>query len=330
MRRDSFHIAITTGEPAGIGPEISMRAAQEFVLTHPDVYLHVLGDPELCEPYRPPGDDSHILYQPIHLGSKNHPGQLNPENVPYVLNILDCAIAGCLDHTYDAMVTAPLQKSVINQAGIAFTGHTEYLAKQCGVDKVVMMLCGEVRGFAGIADPSTMRVALVTTHLPVAMISAQIQKEVILQTLVILHESFQTYFGISQPRIQVSGLNPHAGENGYLGREEIDAIIPAIEHAQNLGIVVTGPYPADTMFRLQALDQIDVFLAMYHDQGLIPLKMACFGTGVNITLGLPIIRSSVDHGTALGIAGKNIADHRSMLQAIEYAYQMAKHATSGS
>jgi 4-hydroxythreonine-4-phosphate dehydrogenase len=213
---------------------------------------------------------------------------------------------------------------VINLAGISFTGHTEYLAERCHVKRVVMMLCAPLaQGFLGLQSAAHLRVALATTHLPLQNVSQALTKATLLETIQIVHQDLQRKFGISHPHIRVAGLNPHAGESGYLGREEIDVIIPAIESAKALGIDVVGPFPGDTMFDLKALQKVDAFIAMYHDQGLAPFKFVTFGGGVNVTLGLPIIRTSVDHGTALDIAGKGMADSGSMLEALRLAYQLA-------
>jgi 4-hydroxythreonine-4-phosphate dehydrogenase len=227
------------------------------------------------------------------------------------------------------MVTAPLQKSIINDFGISFTGHTEYLAEKAGVSQVVMMLCGEVSGVKQV-KPTMMRVALASTHIALKDVSLAMNSEEICRTLEIIHQCLRKYFGISNPRISVAGLNPHAGENGYLGDEEINIILPAIKKAQMNGISAIGPFPADTMFRYENLEHVDVFLAMYHDQGLIPLKMATFGHGVNVTLGLPIIRTSVDHGTALDLAQSGKADFGSMYEALRVAYQMVKNDSSSA
>jgi 4-hydroxythreonine-4-phosphate dehydrogenase len=230
---------------------------------------------------------------------------------------------------YDAMVTAPLQKSIINDYGMDFTGHTEYLASKAGLSKVVMMLCGEIDS-PKERQNCFMRVALATTHVALKDIAKIINTEDILEIIQIIHQSCKQNFGLPDPRISVAGLNPHAGENGYLGREEIEIITPAIQKAKSMGIDVSGPYPGDTLFRYKNIEQVDVFLAMYHDQGLIPLKMATFGQGVNVTLGLPIIRTSVDHGTALDISANGNADIGSMYQAIVLAYEMVKNGSSGT
>jgi 4-hydroxythreonine-4-phosphate dehydrogenase len=217
---------------------------------------------------------------------------------------------------------------VINEGGtssdVLFTGHTEYLAKLCHREHVVMMLCAALPGgFLGLQKSCDLRVALVTTHLPLREVPGALDRQHILEAIQIVDRDLQTKFGIAQPVIRVAGLNPHAGESGYLGREEIDVIAPAIEAAKQLGIQVSGPYPGDTMFDAKALDSVDAFIAMYHDQGLAPFKFVSFGGGVNVTLGLPIIRTSVDHGTALDIAGKGLADSGSMLEALRLAYQLA-------
>jgi 4-hydroxythreonine-4-phosphate dehydrogenase len=253
-------------------------------------------------------------------------GQLDANNADYVLATLDAAIAGCQAGRFKAMVTAPVHKGIINQSGIAFTGHTEYLAAACGVERVVMLLCANLpAGLMGLQRGLPLRVALTTIHMPLALVSAQITVKTVLETIEILHAGLKTQFGIAQPRILVAGLNPHAGEGGYLGSEESIAIEPAIAQAQQAGIRVEGPFPGDTLFDLHSLDRVDAYLAMYHDQGLAPFKFVTFNTGVNVTLGLPIIRTSVDHGTALDIAGKGVADAGSMLEALRLAYQLALH-----
>jgi 4-hydroxythreonine-4-phosphate dehydrogenase len=212
-----------------------------------------------------------------------------------------------------------------------FTGHTEYLAKLCNQDHVVMMLCATLpAGFLGLQRSHALRVALVTTHLPLRDVASALNYEHILETICIVDGDLRTKFGITRPVIRVAGLNPHAGESGYLGREEIDVIAPAIEAAKELGIQVSGPYPGDTMFDAGCLESVDAFIAMYHDQGLAPFKFVSFGGGVNVTLGLPIIRTSVDHGTALDIAGKGIADSGSMFEALSLAYQLAVNSQNAN
>jgi 4-hydroxythreonine-4-phosphate dehydrogenase len=317
-------LVITTGEPAGIGPEVSIAAAKQFVIEQPNASISLLGDQSLLKSASQASDPERLQIEVIPLIAPSIPGTLNSQNGQYVIQLLDRAIDGCLAGQFDAMVTAPVQKSVINQAGLPFTGHTEYLAQRCGVHHVVMMLSASLeKGFLGIPSQRDLRVALVTTHTPLQKVSALLSQELILDTIQIVQRDLQSKMGIAEPSIRVSGLNPHAGESGYLGREEIDMISPAIETARKMGINVSGPYPGDTMFEPKALEGVDAFIAMYHDQGLAPFKFVTFGGGVNITLGLPIIRTSVDHGTALDIAGKGMADSGSMLEAIRVAYQMA-------
>ena len=320
------NLVITTGEPAGIGPEVSLAAAIEFLREKEDVGITLLGDEGLLK--LPQGlslELSQRLHiQPIKLEAPITAGVLNSDNAKYVIKLLDQAIAGCLQSHFDAMITAPLQKSIINDAGTPFTGHTEYLADRCHVSHVVMMLCASLPvGFLGAHAPRELRVALVTTHLPLKVVPQALSYDLILDAIQIVNRDLQTKFGILQPIIRMAGLNPHAGESGYLGREEIDIISPAIKAAQKMGIQVSGPYPGDTMFDAESVAQTDAFIAMYHDQGLAPFKFVTFGKGVNVTLGLPIIRVSVDHGTALDIAGKGKADSGSMLEALRLAYQLA-------
>lgn len=324
-------IAITCGEPAGIGPEIALRAALD--VAHTDCLL--IGDAAqlkalamLVAPARVPraiGSVDEFAHHPNELcvldcplAVPARPGQLDARNGTAVLQMLDAAIDATLSQQVDALVTAPVQKSTINDAGFAFTGHTEYLAAKTGTEQVVMMLAGET-------DDGLLRVALATTHLPLSAVPAAITRDSLATTLSILHHDLVAHFGISQPRILVTGLNPHAGEGGYLGREEIDVITPVIEQARTKGWQVSGPYPADTLFQPRHLRDADCVLAMYHDQGLPVLKHASFGRGVNITLGLPIIRTSVDHGTALDLAATGLgnADYSSMSEAIRVACEMA-------
>lgn len=330
-------IAITCGEPAGIGPEISIRAAWELRC---DVRSVLLGDAAflsmLAADINPAIRLSAISLQAVRndglpcfprdqiavidcpLATPVVAGRLDAQNGRSVLQTLDIAIDGALQRRFDAIVTAPLQKSTINDAGVPFTGHTEYLAEKTGTRQVVMML-------ATNATPQPLRVALATTHLALKEVAAAITFDSLSGILAILHTDLQKKFGIAKPRILVTGLNPHAGEDGYLGREEIDVIKPVLQAAQAKGIDVQGPYPADTLFQQRHLQHADCVLAMYHDQGLPVLKYASFGLGVNITLGLPIIRTSVDHGTALDLAAAGLghADHGSMLEAIRVAAQMA-------
>ncbi len=325
-------IAITCGEPAGVGPEISVRAALEVtdceivligdaiqiadLLTHlsPLTELHSIQVDELATSSRSAGRIS-VIDCP--LAARPVPGKLDHRNGRSVLNTLDVAIDGALHQQFDAIVTAPIQKSTINDAGVAFTGHTEYLAEKTSTPQVVMMLLGPAGGY-------TLRVALATTHLPLKDVSAALTQSSVLRTLEIIHDDLIHRFGIAEPRILVAGLNPHAGEGGYLGREEIDVIEPVIRQLREKNWHVSGPYPADTLFQPKYLKESDCVLAMFHDQGLPVLKFATFGQGVNITLGLPIIRTSVDHGTALDIAGQglNLADHTSMSAALRAAVEM--------
>jgi 4-hydroxythreonine-4-phosphate dehydrogenase len=323
------NLVISSGEPAGIGPEVSTAAALAFLLEQPASTITLLGDASLFSVNNIPKELSNRLkLESIALASPVTAGQLNPANAQYVLSILDAAAKGCLESRFDAMVTAPIQKSVINQGNTSnedlFTGHTEYLAKLCHQDHVVMMLCATLSAsFLGLQKSRDLRVALVTTHLPLIEVPGALNQQKILETIQVVDRDLREKFGIAKPVIRIAGLNPHAGESGYLGREEIDVIIPAIEAAKDLGIQVSGPYPGDTMFDAKALDSVDAFIAMYHDQGLAPFKFVSFGGGVNVTLGLPIIRTSVDHGTALDIAGKGLADPSSMLEALRLAYQLA-------
>jgi len=320
------NLVISSGEPAGIGPEISLAAACTFLKEQPNAHITVLGNATLLQ--TPKNIDSEISkrleIQSVEISESVTAGTLNPANAQYVLNLLNAAVAGCLTGCFDAMITAPLQKSIINVAGTPFSGHTEYLAEVCKLDHVVMMLCALLpAGFMGLKAPRELRVAVATTHLPLKDVPSALTQKHILETIQIVHRDLQHKFGISNPVIRVAGLNPHAGESGYLGREEIEIISPAIQLAQGEGIQVAGPYPGDTMFEANSLEHVDAYIAMYHDQGLAPFKFVTFGGGVNVTLGLPIIRTSVDHGTALDIAGKGIADPSSMHEALRLAYQLA-------
>jgi len=323
------NLVISSGEPAGVGPEVSIAAAVTFLQEQPASAITLLGDTSLFPMSGISKElSTRLKVESSPLASAVISGQLNPANAQYVLNLLDTAVLGCLDGRFDAMVTAPIQKSVINE-GVAssdtlFTGHTEYLAKLCHQEHVVMMLCATLpAGFLRLQKSRDLRVALVTTHLPLREVPEALNQQHILETIQIVDHDLRTQFNVAKPVIRVAGLNPHAGESGYLGREEIDVIAPAIDAAKRLGIEVSGPYPGDTMFDAKALDHVDAFIAMYHDQGLAPFKFVSFGGGVNVTLGLPIIRTSVDHGTALDIAGKGIVDSSSMLAALRLAYQLA-------
>jgi 4-hydroxythreonine-4-phosphate dehydrogenase len=334
-------IAITCGEPAGIGPEIALKAAWELrgsvngVLVgdsaflsltaadiDPAIRLVALSPQALRNSGLPDLSVDRIAVIDCPLSVPVVPGKLDAQNGRAVLQTLDIAIEGVLQGWFDAIVTAPLQKSTINDAGVPFTGHTEYLAEKTGTPQVVMMLAG--------GEAPKLRVALATTHLALKDVPAAITFGSLARTLDIVHHDLQRKFGLARPRILVTGLNPHAGEGGYLGREEIDVITPVLQAARAKGIDATGPYPADTLFQPKYLEQADCVLAMYHDQGLPVLKHASFGRGVNITLGLPIIRTSVDHGTALDLAARGVghADHGSMIEAIKVAAQMAAASTA--
>jgi 4-hydroxythreonine-4-phosphate dehydrogenase len=243
------------------------------------------------------------------------PGRLDPANSPYVLAVLERAVSGCLSGEYGAMVTAPVQKSVINDAGIAFTGHTEFLAEKARAAYVVMMLVG-----------GGLRVALATTHLALKDVPGAISRDGLVRTLRVLDRDLRQRFRISKPRILVAGLNPHSGESGHLGTEDLELIAPAISQSRKEGIDASGPIPADTLFVPERLKQADAVLAMYHDQGLPVLKYASFGRGVNVTLGLPFVRTSVDHGTALDLAGTGKADPGSLIEAVKLAIELASPA----
>lgn len=316
-------LVITTGEPAGIGPAVSIEAAQAFLREQGDVRITLVGDPVLFTGMAP---SERLLLEPIQLSANAVPGELNAANAQYVLSLLDAAVDGCRTGRFHAMVTAPVHKGIINQSGIPFTGHTEYLAARCHVERVVMMLCANLpAGLFGLDQPLPLRVALATIHLPLAEVPSQISIASVLETIQIVDRDLKDRFGIRCPRIQVAGLNPHAGEGGYLGTEEITLISPAIMQAKQLGIAVEGPFPGDTMFDLRPRNRVDAYIAMYHDQGLAPFKLVSFGGGVNVTLGLPIIRTSVDHGTALDIAAQGSADSGSMLEALRLAFQLAQN-----
>lgn len=320
-----FHLAVTSGEPAGIGPEVSLGAAKEFLETHDDVTLHLVGDASFFSQIR----HTRCIVEHVALSAPNRPGQLNTANASYVLQTLNHAIEGCLSGQYQGMITAPVQKSVINEAGITFSGHTEYLAQKCHIPRVVMMLCGKPI-FESDMLPKQLRVALLTTHIPLAQVPKEITSERIEQIITILDAELKKRFAITKPTIAVTGLNPHAGESGHMGREEIDVIEPTLNQLKQKGYDVIGPLSGDTVFNPKTFQHADVVLAMYHDQGLAPFKFATFGEGVNVTLGLPIIRTSVDHGTALDIAGKGLANKASMLAALQVAYDMARNSFGSS
>jgi 4-hydroxythreonine-4-phosphate dehydrogenase len=320
-------IALTSGEPAGIGPDVCLAAAAQRL----DCDLVCLGDRDLlAERARilgrkvelRPYDGHSRAHVPGTLLVEHHPlrvpavvGRLDPGNGPYVLRLLERACDGARGGEFAAIVTAPVHKGVINDAGIPFTGHTEFLAGRTGAPRPVMMLATD-----------SLRVALATTHLPLARVSAAITGELLCEVLEILDRDLARWWGLDRPRIAVCGLNPHAGEGGHLGDEEIRVIVPAIARMRERGLRIAGPLPADTAFVPGVLADFDVVLAMYHDQGLPVIKHAGFQSAVNVTLGLPILRTSVDHGTALELAGTGRADPGSMRAAIELAVRLAARA----
>jgi 4-hydroxythreonine-4-phosphate dehydrogenase len=331
----SAPIAVTLGEPAGIGPDLCVRLAERRSASR----LIGIGDIELLRdrarrlragvrivPYVRGHDAAPGAFEVAHfpLAAPAVPGRLDPANAKAVLATLDAALTGCLAGEFSAMVTAPVQKSVINDAGMAFTGHTEFLAERTGAT-VVMMLVG-----ATASGP--LRVALATTHVPLSAVPPAITEALLLRTVRIVADDLVTKFRIAKPRIAVCGLNPHAGEGGYLGREEIEIIAPALAVLREEGIDVAGPLPADTVFVPAKTGEFDCVVAMYHDQGLPVLKHASFGHGVNVTLGLPIVRTSVDHGTALDLAadsaGARSADPGSLFAAVDLAIELAKAPTT--
>ena len=327
-------IAVTIGEPAGIGPDLCVRLAEKNWAAR----LVLIGDIELLRE-RARRLSVGVRFAPYSLGAAPGPGaievahfplakpavagRLDPANAKAVIATLDAALTGCTSGEFAAMVTAPVQKSVLNYAGLTFTGHTEFLAERTGTKRVVMLLVGgTVNG--------VLRVALVTTHLPLAAVPAAITQPDLEEILRVVDADLKGKFGIAKPKIAVCGLNPHAGEAGFLGREEIEIISPAVKSARAAGLDVVGPLPADTAFLPRILEQVDCVVAMYHDQGLPVLKHASFGHGVNVTLGLPILRTSVDHGTALDLAQDvdkaRQADPGSLFAAVELAIELARRA----
>ncbi len=323
-------LAITPGEPAGIGPDIVIKAAQKDF----GVQLIAVADPTLLSeraeqlgqnlristweqglPFQQ-HQPNHLWVLPTSMQESMKIGQLNTKNAAYVIDTLRGAAQGCIDGTFDAMVTGPIQKSVINDAGIAFSGHTEFLQQMANIPKVVMMLAS-----------NKLRVALVTTHLPLRKVADAVTEQNVRQSLEILYQDLKQRFGIAQPHILVAGLNPHAGEGGHLGTEERDIIEPVIAQLKQQGMSLEGPLPADTLFTEKYLARADAVLAMYHDQGLPVLKNVSFGDAVNVTLGLPFVRTSVDHGTALSIAGSGEANEQSLVTAINMATDLAQNAT---
>ncbi|KAA0016386.1 4-hydroxythreonine-4-phosphate dehydrogenase PdxA [Salinicola corii] len=329
-------LVLTTGEPAGVGPELALAVARDWQQLAATVVA--VGDPDLlAERARllgwlveldvvdlgtrlPVPTDGRLPVWPVSLAKPSMPGRLDPANAGYVLETLDVAIEACRRGTADAMVTAPLHKGAIIEGGHpGFTGHTEYLRDACGVEGVVMMLATE-------RTSKPLRVALATTHLPLSRVAEAITGAGLTRVIRVLATELNQRFGIASPRILVCGLNPHAGEDGHLGREELEVITPVLDRLRNEGLDLVGPLPADTLFTPRHLDQADAVLAMYHDQGLPVLKYAGFGQAANITLGLGMVRTSVDHGTALDFAGTGLADVGSLRVALQVARQMTARA----
>ena len=323
-----YRLALTPGEPAGIGPDLCIQIAQQghdhqlVVIADPDMMqrrAQALNLPLTLLPYSaeepvcatPAGT---LWISPVNLAEPASPGQLNPANAHYILETLTQATMGCQRNEFAALITAPVHKGVINDAGIPFSGHTEFLEHLTQTNKVVMMLATE-----------GLRVALATTHLPLTEVPAAITQPLLEEVLSVLQQDLQQGFGLKNPRILIAGLNPHAGEGGHMGREEIEVIQPVIDRLREQGFNLSDPLPADTLFTDKLLKTADAVLAMYHDQGLPVLKYKGFGRAVNITLGMPIIRTSVDHGTALDLAGSGQADSGSLLTAINYAADMASN-----
>jgi 4-hydroxythreonine-4-phosphate dehydrogenase len=315
-------IAITPGEPAGIGPDLVVQLAQQsypaqlVAIADPDLLIQRAKILNLALTLKEFIPNQYTEHQPGHLfivpETLTKPalcGILNPENADYVLRTLTTATQGCLNNSFHALVTGPVHKGIINQAGIKFSGHTEFLADLCNIKQVVMLLSSD-----------QLRVALVTTHLPLKQVSHAISQEKIKTIIPILSDGLKKYFHIDKPYIFVSGLNPHAGEDGHLGDEEINIITPALNTLRTQGYKIEGPLSADTMFSKKNLEQADAFLCMYHDQGLPVIKFAAFGNTANITLGLPFLRTSVDHGTALELAGTGLANVDSFRYALQQAF----------
>ncbi|WP_187487597.1 4-hydroxythreonine-4-phosphate dehydrogenase PdxA [Duffyella gerundensis] len=324
---NNHRVVITPGEPAGIGPDLCVALAQRdwpvelVICADADLLLNraaMLGLPLELLPYQSaspatPQRAGTLTLLAINAPQQVQPGHLDVANGAYVLKTLTRACDGCLAGEFAALITGPVHKGVINDGGIAFTGHTEFFAERAGCERVVMMLATE-----------ELRVALATTHLPLKDVSAAITRDSLHEVISILHQDLQQKFAIARPHIFVCGLNPHAGEGGHMGREEIDVITPALDELRAQGIQLTGPLPADTLFQQKYLQHADAVLAMYHDQGLPVLKYQGFGRAVNITLGLPFIRTSVDHGTALELAGRGTADAGSFITALNLAITMIK------
>ncbi|KFX05227.1 4-hydroxythreonine-4-phosphate dehydrogenase [Pectobacterium betavasculorum] len=326
---NTLRVVITPGEPAGIGPDLVVALAQQawpvelVICADPDLLLTralqlsmplTLRDYQSGQPAQPQQAGS-LTILPIAAPATVIAGQLNVANSAYVVETLARACDGCLNGEFAALVTGPVHKGIINDAGVSFSGHTEFFADRSRCDRVVMMLATE-----------ELRVALATTHLPLAAVSAAITRQSLHEVITILHHDLQTKFGIVQPQIYVCGLNPHAGEGGHMGREELDVINPALDELRQQGITLIGPLPADTLFQPKYLQHADAVLAMYHDQGLPVLKYQGFGRAVNITLGLPFIRTSVDHGTALELAATGSAELGSFITALNLAIKMIKNS----
>jgi len=337
----SLSLVITAGEPAGIGPDVVLKLAVDWPMAKEklawsgvdvdQLRLAVIADPDLlarrarqlalevslvivdADGELPVMQAGQLAVIPVAMAEQEQPGLLSEANAAYVLETLKLACDGCLDQRWQGMVTAPVHKGIINDAGVAFSGHTEFLQERTGSEQVVMMLATE-----------GLRVALVTTHLPLREVADAITVERVKQISRILYRSLQQDFAVAQPKVLVCGLNPHAGEDGHLGREEIDIIIPALQELAYERIELTGPLPADTLFAQHHLQDADAALAMYHDQGLPVLKHAGFGKAANITLGMPIVRTSVDHGTALDLAGTGQANEGSLWTALGYGALMAQ------
>lgn len=318
-------ILVSTGEPAGIGPDLCMALANAkspvVLLGNKSMLLERAQTLGLSIEMNDYHKDEELIGKPNHLTVLNQslnapviPGQLNKENSQYVLNMLQEGVQRCLNKEFSALVTAPVHKAIINEAGFDFTGHTELLAQLCHVEQVVMMLASKL-----------MKVALVTTHLPLKQVPEAITQSRLKKVLHCINQALINEFNVQQPKIYIAGLNPHAGEGGYLGREEIEVINPVVHQLNKEGMNIIGPLPADTMFSEANCENADAFVAMYHDQGLPVLKHGSFGHAVNITLGLPIIRTSVDHGTACELAGRGQASATSLLLAVEYATKMARN-----
>ncbi|MDI9819371.1 MULTISPECIES: 4-hydroxythreonine-4-phosphate dehydrogenase PdxA [unclassified Legionella] len=321
-------LLVSSGEPAGVGPDLCLALAAYklpvVILADKALLIQRARQLRLDVNFLDYQPDLPLNQKPGYLTVLSLPckaevitGKLDPLNAPYVVDMLTLAADKCSQGEFAGLVTAPVHKAVINQAGIAFTGHTEFLAAHCKTETVVMMLATD-----------SMKVALVTTHLPLRAVADTISVSLIAKVISRLNEALISQFGIHNPRIYVAGLNPHAGEGGYLGREEIEIINPALSVLKDKGINLDGPFPADTLFTPHNLKRCDAFVAMYHDQGLPVLKYSGFGSAVNVTLGLPIIRTSVDHGTALELAGTGLAETGSLLAAVRMAESMAKRKES--